>query len=629
MVRIWNPVTGKAITELAGHRDSIKHVAFSPDGTRLVTGGNNYYDKFGAGRLWDATTGRAIGVLEGQQGHVNSIAFSPDGKLLVTASSNHKAWVWDVKTGTPIAELEGHRASVDGVAFSPDGNRIATASSDGTARLWDAATGATIASLGTYTKEAQVTSVAFSPDGNRVATGSSDGRVRLWQVFPNIDALVAYSKSVVPFCLSLAERRSANLVTDPPSGPPTWCITGPGLIGELSQSKWQPKSPYHTKVWRDWLLANTSREANGPLPTPPEITRKVGAAFLKGELALDGAEYERAIVAFTEAVRLAREPGGNPEQLRRVLFERGNVHSANKAYAAAIADFAEAKELGHEHSGTSLWWARNSLGDQLLEDGKLVESFITTWGNLLDADPKVLETISLSDLISHHALSYSIAALYVRSRVPTAHINVTECDRLTSHPADPFRVSDAVDFDKIDSRLAIEACDDALLGNPNESRFLFQRGRAHDKAAAVAAEKDESLAAKHDTAKITDLKAAMARGYPMAFNNMGVAVRDGHGVKKNQEKANELFLQRLNRIIHCCWHTAANHLIAEADKYDQSKVYRIINVITGWAAALGSDGAKSLFDRFHAIGALTDAGTWNAKASFSDIPPWFKRARKE
>jgi WD40 repeat protein len=61
---------------LEGHSDSVKSMAFSPDGKQVVSGSD---DK--TVRLWDTVTGVALKTLEGHSHYVNSVAFSPDGKL--------------------------------------------------------------------------------------------------------------------------------------------------------------------------------------------------------------------------------------------------------------------------------------------------------------------------------------------------------------------------------------------------------------------------------------------------------------------------------------------------------------------------------------------------------------------
>src|SRR5260370_30119308 len=80
-----------------------------------------------------------------------SVAFSPDGTRIVTGSWDKKVKVWDERTGTPQLELKGQTNVVWSLAFSPDGTRIVTFSDPlfiklGEAKVregkvWDARTG--------------------------------------------------------------------------------------------------------------------------------------------------------------------------------------------------------------------------------------------------------------------------------------------------------------------------------------------------------------------------------------------------------------------------------------------------------------------------------------------------------
>jgi WD40 repeat protein len=80
--------------------------------------------------------------LQGHDGQVNSVAFSPDGSKIISGSDDKTIRVWDASTGIEmLPPLRGHDGSISSVAFSPDGSKIISGSSDKTIRVWDASTG--------------------------------------------------------------------------------------------------------------------------------------------------------------------------------------------------------------------------------------------------------------------------------------------------------------------------------------------------------------------------------------------------------------------------------------------------------------------------------------------------------
>jgi len=175
---VWAPVTcaQDVVTEplvtFSGHTEMVSSVAFSPDGSYVLTGSGDY-----TARLWGAATGEHLETFGGHTGGVTSVAFSPDGAAVLTGSGDKTARLWSISTGEQILLISGHEARVRAVAFSPDGTRILTGSHDNSARLWGASAGDAIF---TFPHATTVWSVAFSPDGTKVLTGSDDSIARLW-----------------------------------------------------------------------------------------------------------------------------------------------------------------------------------------------------------------------------------------------------------------------------------------------------------------------------------------------------------------------------------------------------------------------------------------------------------------
>jgi WD40 repeat protein len=174
-VILWDMGSRQTLATLEGHESDINSVAFSPDGRTLATASNDDTVK-----LWDVRSRQTLATLKSHESAVWSVAFSPDGWMLASASSDKTVLLWEVITLRMLGMLKGHQDSVISVAFSPDAKTLATASDDNTVRLWDVDSRQTLATLEGH--ESDINSVAFSPDGRTLATASNDDTVKLWDV---------------------------------------------------------------------------------------------------------------------------------------------------------------------------------------------------------------------------------------------------------------------------------------------------------------------------------------------------------------------------------------------------------------------------------------------------------------
>ncbi len=82
---------------LTGHTGAVLAVAWSPDSTRLLTGGAD-----GTVRVWDATTAQPLHQATGHTGAVWSVAWSPDSTRLLTGGTDGTVRVWDATSGLPV-----------------------------------------------------------------------------------------------------------------------------------------------------------------------------------------------------------------------------------------------------------------------------------------------------------------------------------------------------------------------------------------------------------------------------------------------------------------------------------------------------------------------------------------------
>lgn len=170
IIRIWDLRTGQILRLLEGHTDSVTSVAFSPDGRTVLSSGDSTI------RFWDVESGREIKRFEGHEGLVFGVVYTPDLRYVVSGGEDKTVRVWDVETGEQVHVLTGHTDMVYGAHLSHDGREIRSSGQDGTLRIWDFETGEL---LQTVQFTSPVYSATYSPDESIIVVVREDGTARL------------------------------------------------------------------------------------------------------------------------------------------------------------------------------------------------------------------------------------------------------------------------------------------------------------------------------------------------------------------------------------------------------------------------------------------------------------------
>jgi WD40 repeat protein len=118
-VRLWDARTRALRCELDTNYLTTQTLAFAPDGKSLAIGGWDYQI-----RLIDVPACRALRVSAGHERAVQAVAFSRDGRRVFSGGDDERLIAWDARTGARLRERElPSRAS--SIAASPDGKRLA------------------------------------------------------------------------------------------------------------------------------------------------------------------------------------------------------------------------------------------------------------------------------------------------------------------------------------------------------------------------------------------------------------------------------------------------------------------------------------------------------------------------
>jgi WD40 repeat protein len=150
-VKLWDASSGTLIRILDGHSQAVAALIFSHNGRTLATCSDDKTIK-----LWDVRHGNLIKTLR-QPEHAQAVAFSPDDTRLLTGGRDKimvgellqnffgdsyynkgvSARLWDIRSGSVLQTFSVHANDANDVAYSSDARWMATGSSDKSVSLWE------------------------------------------------------------------------------------------------------------------------------------------------------------------------------------------------------------------------------------------------------------------------------------------------------------------------------------------------------------------------------------------------------------------------------------------------------------------------------------------------------------
>jgi len=114
--RVWNMESGKAILAIETGLSKVEAVIYSPDMTMIGTGGESSEHLKEFIKIWDAKTGKLIANPKGHAEEVYCLAWTADGSTLISGSFDDSIRTWNTTTWQQIRVLTGHTNPVPPVA---------------------------------------------------------------------------------------------------------------------------------------------------------------------------------------------------------------------------------------------------------------------------------------------------------------------------------------------------------------------------------------------------------------------------------------------------------------------------------------------------------------------------------
>ncbi|CAL9020703.1 unnamed protein product [Prunus brigantina] len=176
-LRIWNPKSGENIHVVQGHpyhTAGLTCLAISSDSTLAVTGCED-----GSIHVVNIVTGKVVSSLPSHSDSVECIELAPSSPWAAIGGMDNKLIIWDLQHSLARSTCD-HEDGVTCLTWLGGSRYLATGCGDGKVRLWDSLSGDCVRTFNGHSESIQ--SLSVSANQEFLVSVSTDGTARVFEI---------------------------------------------------------------------------------------------------------------------------------------------------------------------------------------------------------------------------------------------------------------------------------------------------------------------------------------------------------------------------------------------------------------------------------------------------------------
>jgi len=172
-VDIYEVATWNIVFTYTDHTDSLRAVAWSPDGNYVASGSDDTTI-----RIWNPTNGQTHLIYKEHTDAIEAICWSNDSTKLLSTAQDYVVRIWEQDTGTTLSKHQyPSRAPMGRVVWSHNNQLVAAYPGTGSVDILD-----TQLTVKQTIQTGVVFDLSWSPDDTRLATANYDNTAQVWSV---------------------------------------------------------------------------------------------------------------------------------------------------------------------------------------------------------------------------------------------------------------------------------------------------------------------------------------------------------------------------------------------------------------------------------------------------------------